>query len=259
MNISVVVPVYNQVHFTERCLNSVLDNSLLARNIIVVDNGSRDSTPEILKKYQKRFSQQGWKMDIITIPDNIGFGRACNRGVLASTCEFVAILSNDTWVMEGWDEVLLRRIDCLGADMVGPYYDEGPFDTEKTPLKAKKYVACNCNKFSRDWVSMLMFFRRETLDAIGLFDERFYLTYEDTDLRERMDRAGKKYFQVGDCYIWHFSKGTRGENKQSSDYEQDGLRLFVEKWGFDPRIREKAFSAKLRRKWKKIKATMGLF
>ena len=140
-----------------------------------------------------------------------------------------------------------------------PYYDEGVFDAEATPVKAGEFVARNRNKFSDDWVSILMLFRRETLDEIGLFDERFFVTYEDADLRERMDRAGKKYFQVGDCYIWHFSKGTRDSQKLPSNYEQDGLRLFMEKWGFDPRIREKALSAKLRRKWKKIKATMGLF
>lgn len=259
MNISVVVPVFNQAHLTERCLGSLLDNSILVREVVVIDNNSRDSTPAVLKEFQNRFAEKGWSMQIISNLGNVGFGRACNQGIRTSSGAFVVILNNDTWLMPGWDEVLVRRIDELKADMIAPYYDETPFDEAATPIQAKKFVARNRNRYSRDWVSILMFFRRETLDEIGLFDERFFVTYEDTDLRERMDRAGKNYFQVGDCYIWHFSKGTRDSQKLPSNYEQDGLRLFIEKWGFDPRIRDKSTSAKLWRKWKKIKARMGLF
>ena len=259
LNISVVVPVFNQVHLTERCLGSLIDNSILARELVIIDNNSSDSTPAVLKEFQNRFVEKGWSMNIISNFENVGFGRACNQGIRASSGVFVAILNNDTWLMPGWDEVLVRRINELDADMVGPYYDEFSFDAENTPLKAKTFVCRNRNKFSEDWVSILMFFRRETLNEIGLFDERFFVTYEDTDLRERMDRAGKKYFQVGDCYIWHYSKGTRDSQALPSDYVQEGLRLFIEKWGFDPRMREKTLSAKLWRKWRKIKAKRGLF
>ncbi|MFZ3064908.1 MAG: glycosyltransferase family 2 protein [Nitrospirota bacterium] len=259
LNISVVVPVFNQVHLTERCLGSLLDNSILARELVIIDNNSSDSTPAVLKEFQNRFAEKGWSTHIIINLENVGFGRACNQGIRASSGEFVIILNNDTWLMSGWDDVLLRRMSELGADMVGPYFDESPFDAENMIVKAQRYADRNRGKFSKDWVSILMFFRRQVLEAVGLFDERFFVTYEDTDLRERMDRAGKKYFQVGDCYIWHFSKGTRGSQKLPSNYEQEGLRLFIEKWGFDPCIHEKALSAKLRRKWKKVKATMGLF
>jgi len=254
-----VVPVFNQVHLTERCLGSLLDNSVLARELVVIDNKSDDSTPAFLKDFKKQIAGKGWSMKILTNIENVGFGRACNQGMRAATGEHIAILNNDTWLMQGWDAALIRKINELDADMVGPYYDEGVFDAETIPVKAREFVARNRDKFSSDWGSILMFFRRETLDEVGIFDERFFVTYEDADLRERMDRAGKKYFQVGDCYIWHFSKGTRDSQKLPSNYEQDGLRLFIEKWGFDPRIREKALSAKLRRKWKKVKGTMGLF
>lgn len=253
-----VVPVFNQVHFTERCLGSLLDNSILARELVIIDNNSSDSTPTVLKEFQNRFADKGWSMHIISNPGNIGFGRACNQGIRASSGTFVVVLNNDTWLMPGWDKVLVRRIDELKADMIAPYYDETPFDEIGTPIQAKRFVARNRNRYSKDWVSILMFFRRETLDDIGVFDERFFVTYEDTDLRERMDRAGKRYFQVGDCYIWHFSKGTRDSQKLPSDYEQNGLRLFTEKWGFDPRVPHNTTAAKFKRKWKRIKARMGL-
>ena len=204
-----MVPVFNQVHLTERCLGSLLDNSVLARELVVIDNKSDDSTPAFLKDFKKQIAGKGWSMKILTNIENVGFGRACNQGMRAATGEHIAILNNDTWLMQGWDAALIRKINELDADMVGPYYDEGVFDAETIPVKAREFVARNRDKFSSDWVSILMFFRRETLDEVGIFDERFFVTYEDSDLRERMDSAGKKYFQVGDCYIWHFSKGTR--------------------------------------------------
>lgn len=259
MNISVVIPVYNQAHLTERCLVSLLENSLIAKELFVVDNNSTDTTSILLKKFQQKFSSKGWNMQIISNHENVGFGRACNQGIRASSGDHVVILNNDTWLMPGWDEALLRRLNDLNADMVGPYYDESAFDAENTPKMAKKFVSRNRNKSSIDFVAILMFFRRATLDEIGLFDERFFVTSEDDDLRVRMERAGKRYFQVGDCYIWHHSSGTRHSQKLPSNFEEEGLRLFIEKWGFDHRGRNKTIYAKVRRKWRKIKASMGLF
>ncbi len=51
MSISVVIPVYNQAHLTERCLVSLLENSLIAKELFVVDNNSTDRTVEIARKY----------------------------------------------------------------------------------------------------------------------------------------------------------------------------------------------------------------
>ncbi|MBI3535722.1 MAG: hypothetical protein HY072_09600 [Deltaproteobacteria bacterium] len=178
--------------------------------------------------------------------------KACNK-------KYVAILNNDTWLMPSWNQVLLTRLAELDADMIGPYYDETPFDPIETPKKAQAFIKRNVGKFNKNWVSVLMFFKRELFNSIGEFDERFFVTYEDTDFRERMDRAGKKYFQVGDCYIWHLSKGTRDTQNLPTNYEQEGLHLFIDKWKFDPRIREHGLDARLKRRWSKIKNKMGYF
>ena len=269
--ISIVVPVYNQAHLTERCLESLLLHSVAAREIIVTDNNSIDTTPELLVYFKSRFEQQGWRFQIITNSENRGFGRACNQGIRATQGEYVVVLNNDTWVMPRWDIALLKLAQDLGADMVGPHYDETVFDAVLTPKKADQFVLRNRGKFARDWVSILMFFRRSALEKLSLlqvpglpefpefFDERFFVTYEDTDLRERMDRARMRYFKSGDCSIWHFSKGTRETQSLPQGYEQEGLRLFIEKWGFDPRLRESTFKARLLRRWKKIKVRFGLF
>ena len=59
-----MVPVFNQVHLTERCLGSLLDNSILARELVVIDNKSNDSTPAFLKGFQKQTADKGWSMKV---------------------------------------------------------------------------------------------------------------------------------------------------------------------------------------------------
>lgn len=258
-SVTIVIPVFNQAHLTERCLESVLAHSKVARHLVVVNNASTDSTASLLQTLQKRFHDQGWDMQIIANSENVGFGRACNQGIRLSQTDYVAILNNDTWLMRGWDEALIRRQQELNADMIAPYYDETPYDAGSMDERADRFVRRNRGKFAEAWVSVLMFFPKRTLDVVGLFDERFFVTYEDTDLKERMIRAKMSFYKVADCFIWHHSKATRDQEALPSGYEQEGLRLFTEKWGFDPRVAEHTRGARLKRRWRKIKIALGLF
>jgi len=94
----------------------------------------------------------------------------------------------------------------------------------------------------------------EAIDEIGLFDPRYFVGYEDADLKHRFDLAGKRYLTVGDSVIWHKSKGSRGEDQ---DIERFGLKVFQEIWGFDPRKADHTFTAKMRRAWRKWKMKFG--
>jgi hypothetical protein len=72
-----------------------------------------------------------------------------------------------------------------------------------------------------------------------------------------MKSFGMNYAQTGSCFIWHHSKGTR--DHLPSGYEQEGLRLFMEKWGFDPRLQEHTLWARWKRRYWKILEKRGLF
>lgn len=93
MHISVVIPTYNRGYCLERAINSVLDQTFPAFEIIVVDDGSTDNTQEVLKKYSgdiKILSQQ-----------NKGVSSARNRGISEAKSEWIALLdSDDEWIPE---------------------------------------------------------------------------------------------------------------------------------------------------------------
>jgi len=256
---SIVIPVMNQVHFTQMCFASLLEGAHFAHELIVIDNHSTDDTPRFLQEFKKTAESKNWIVKIISNPENVGVGAAFNQGIKASNSDFIFLANNDTWVMPQWDEALLSAIERLGADAVGPHYDESPFDPIKTPLKAQKFIRRNYRKFSPQFMPIVICFKRTVFEKIGFFDERFFVTYEDRDLRERMDRAELKYYTTADCFIWHHSKGTRDTIEICPSYEQKSLAKFIEKWGFDPRSVDNTPAVRRGLKWKRFKNRLGLF
>lgn len=88
--VSVIIPIYNAEEYLSQCLNSVIHQTLTDIEIICVDDGSTDSSAEILQKYaakNKRFK--------IISKQNAGVGKARNDGIMSATGEFVAFIDPD--------------------------------------------------------------------------------------------------------------------------------------------------------------------
>jgi len=91
MNISVIIPTYNRVATLERALNSVLEQTFSATQIIVVDDASTDDTPALLARYSSH-------IEIITNEKNSGVSFSRNAGIQKARGEWIAFLdSDDQW------------------------------------------------------------------------------------------------------------------------------------------------------------------
>jgi GT2 family glycosyltransferase len=261
--VSLIIPVFNKAELTERCLNSVLQNSKVLKEVFVIDNGSTDRTPALLLQFKSQFENSAIRFEVIQNEINRGFGSACNQGVRLAGERYVAILNNDTWVMNGWDDTLQEECEVRGLDEVGPFFDERPLSADFERVAAA-YLKSNRNHFRKHFVPILMFFKAESLERLkldhgGIFDERFFVTYEDTDLLHRMKQLKLRFGQTSNCYIWHQSMGTRSSNLLPKGYEQEGLSLFIKKWNFDPRLQDHTFIERWKRKIRKNRAARGLF
>ena len=93
MEISVVIPTYNRAALLPRALDSVLEQSYPALEVIVVDDGSTDNSPDVLKSYLP---------DITVIhQENMGVSAARNRGIRQARGEWIALLdSDDAWMKD---------------------------------------------------------------------------------------------------------------------------------------------------------------
>ena len=96
---SVVIVTLDNLVFTRLCLESVLANTEETdHEVIVVDNGSRDGTPDYLRAMSRRFS----RLRPILNDSNRGFAAASNQGLAVAQGDALVLLNNDTIVPRGW-------------------------------------------------------------------------------------------------------------------------------------------------------------
>jgi GT2 family glycosyltransferase len=256
-SLSVIMTTYHQWALTQRCLDSLLLNSCATHRLVIVDNGSTDETRSELKKYQPLFESQGIDFIVYESDTNLGFAKGMNTGLAvlrtAGLTDYVAVANNDTYLSKDWDLKLIQSLERNQADCVSPFVLEVPF-TDAVPDQLEKLAIKNQNRKRKQWSMILGVFRRSVIEELGLFDPRYFVGYEDADLKHRFDLKHKVYYTVGDAVIWHHSKGSRGEDQ---GIERFGLETFLKIWGFDPRLADHTFFAKWVRSWRKWKLKFG--
>lgn len=107
--ISIVIPVYNAEKYLDRCLQSVIHQSYDNWEIIAVDDGSKDKSLEIMKKY----SSQDRRIFVIH-QRNLGAGAARNEGIKKATGDYIVFIDSDDYVEENY----FKLLSCHDEDVV---------------------------------------------------------------------------------------------------------------------------------------------
>ncbi|MFZ2070670.1 MAG: glycosyltransferase [Halobacteriota archaeon] len=185
--ISVVIPTYNEERYIERCLNSLV-NQTLPRNeyeLVVVDGGSADRTVELANEYADFVIQQKSK----------GIGGARNDGVAVARGELVATTDADIMIPEEW----LARI-CADFDSKRVVAVYGPINPLGDIFKYQ-FLLGLFNKAAYLSARMRVFyatlgsntaFRRRTFLQIGGYSD--LPAGDDYEIAFRLKRAGKIYY-----------------------------------------------------------------
>ena len=110
--ISVIVPIYNAELYLEQCIESVLNQTLRDIELLLIDDGSTDSSFLICEKYKKRDN----RIQLYT-NKNVGQGLERNFGIKKSTGEYIAFLDSDDQYKENMLEKLYQRAIETNADI----------------------------------------------------------------------------------------------------------------------------------------------
>jgi len=114
MKVSVIIPVFNAQDYLERCLDSVLKQTLKEIQVICIDDCSSDNSFEILKNYAVKDS----RIECFKNEKNIGQGLTRNRGLDLAQGEFVAFVDCDDWIEPEMYEILYSKNEIGNFDLI---------------------------------------------------------------------------------------------------------------------------------------------
>lgn len=229
-NISIIIPLYNQVEYTKICVDSILKNSTnYSIELILVDNASTDETSHYLSGVSP-------KTIVIHNTENKGYAGACNQGILRASSPWIIVMNNDVVVANRWIDGLLSAAEQFNLDCVTPGIREGQFLYD-FPTYSKEYMATMFHTVRKNVLSGICFAaKKKVFDTVGLFDENFKLgQFEDADLFLRIEKAGFTSGTVGRSFIHHFGSITQKAMKVDnikSDHIINNRQYFNSKWGF---------------------------
>ena len=113
--ISIIVPVYNAEEYLTKCLDSLVNQTLSAIEIILIDDCSNDRSREIIDDYYNKYSD---KIIPILLSENRKQGFARNRGIDISTGEYIVFVDSDDYIAEDMCEVLYKKAKEKDYDIV---------------------------------------------------------------------------------------------------------------------------------------------
>ena len=238
---SIIIPVYNQLHYTLACLRALADcGDHTPFEVIVVDDGSSDGSPRVLPSIPGLRYHRNAR--------NLGFIGACNAGAELAGGEFLVFLNNDTTVQPGWLDALLdtfgRHPDTglAGSKLVypdgrlqeaggivfadGSGWNYGRFEDPAHPRYNFVREVDYCS-------GAAIALRRELFMQLGGFDSHYAPAYyEDTDLAMRVRAQGLKVRYQPASVVVHHEGVTSGTDPREGvkSHQASNQKKFLARW-----------------------------
>lgn len=201
VKVSIIVPIYNAENSLEKCLNSIVNQTLDDIEIILINDGSTDNSKEIISKYKNDY-----KNIIVIDKQNGGIGRARNDGIKRATGEYITFVDSDDYIHKNMFKVYYEYAKKHDMDMVtGLYYKvKNGKETLSSSLKFKTgNVKTSPNiLFSVEYGPWAKLYKREMIiDNNILFEEN--KKYEDMPFVSKCLLKSKLIGQINEGYYYY--------------------------------------------------------
>lgn len=237
-DVTVCVLNYDGRDMLDILLPSLFGQTARGFGVHVIDNGSRDGSPEHVTEH--------WpQVHVVRIPENVGVTRAMNRAVLSAETPYVAILNNDLELAPTWLEEMRGALEAhpeaASADCkLINFHRRGEIDGAGDLLQ----WTGECHKrgfgepdrgqydvpgeiFSASAGAAL--YRRAAFDDVGLFDEDFWAYYEDVDWGFRAQLRGHRCRFVPSAVAYHMGSATTSRDRGTYSHlmPRNNLQMLV--------------------------------
>lgn len=257
MDATVTIVNYNTVAKLRDCLRSIRDTTAdMAIEVIVVDNGSRDGSVEMVR-------DEFPEVRLVATGENLGFGRAHNRAIAMGTGRHFIVLNPDTVIEPHTFKRLVEFMDATPdagscgptvKDATGAFAHSGHQDFSllsmtasvlnlRAVLPSDAFLRTHFGRWlgrvhsayhphdtvrAVDWIDgACLVVRREVYEKIGAFDEKIFLNAEDWEWCYRIRLAGWKNYHVPDVAIQHLMHQSKDQVYVPSFVAQYRAMMYV--------------------------------
>lgn len=241
----VILPVYNGHDEVRACLHALRAAATGPMQVVMVDDGSRDFTAEMLRAE----AAADPRFILHRRDGNRGYTKSINEGVLMTGADWVVVLNSDTLVSQGWlDRLHAAARARPGTGMVGPLSNaatwqsipaakqpDGGWSTNPViqPRHLARVQAILDEVSERAYPEFPVLngfctlIARAVFDRVGLYDEDAFPTGygEETDLCLRARQAGFRLTLADDCFVYHHKSVTFGQAERMRLSRQGGLEM----------------------------------
>lgn len=243
--VSVLVLTYDHTDLLKSCLRSVLKSNYPNLEFIVSDNGSKEDIAGFVRK-----NYVGQKIKVVRLKKNKGLTGGFNFGFKFCRGKYVMLLSNDTRIERKAISLLVEiaeqnsSVGIVSPQVIqmknpkylhhagsfltysGLLYHYGLLQNKDSNLYQKSYYIFSCNGAG-------FLIRKETAQVCGLFEEDFFISYDDSDLSHRIWLAGYTIVYSPQAKLWHRWNATIGENAPMWYYNhRNHLSSFIRNLSF---------------------------
>ena len=210
-SVTILIVNWNGKRFLSKCLDGLKRQTYKDFSIILVDNASNDgSVSFVTENYPE--------VKILALSENLGFSVANNIVLKKAKSKYVVLLNNDAVAHPMWLKNLVNALEthpkaAFAASKMLFYDNPNVIDRAGDAytragtglLRGRGVSADKCNR--QEWIfgacAGAAIYRTEMLSDIGLFDEDFFLLYEDVDLSFRAQLKGYKCLYVPEAVVYH--------------------------------------------------------
>ncbi len=211
--ISIIVPIYNEEKYIEKCLESIIENDYNKdkMEVFLVDGGSKDKTVDIIKKYQQKYPFFKLLNNSNKTPPY-----AMNIGIEASKGDYIIRLDAHASYPKNYFSKLIEWHQKLNADNVGAVIVTEVKNLNKKSASIKEVLSHRLGVGNSEFrtgvdevkeVDTVPFgcYKREVFEKYGLYDERL-IRNQDIELNKRIINGGGKIYLIPDVQCTYFAR-----------------------------------------------------